>query len=288
MGRHLDAARIHIGRDPGSLLEGGRYALVHTRSLEFDELRPYVPGDDVRDIDWKASARSGHTLIKQFVSEKHHKIVVVADAGRNVAALAPSGELKKDIVMHVIGAIGLMTLRRSDEIALVTGDRRGCIDTRLRRGETHVERILHHYLQLAGDSPARSDLLVQLHWIARHYRHRLLIFVVSDEPDISDALRDVLRPLTARHDVLWALISDMSPVESDTGRAYDAADGRILLPPSALDRTVAEAYRRSEEARREQLSEFLTVSGIPHARIGASAQIRSALTTMTGAYARAR
>src|SRR5690348_2864821 len=113
MGKHLDAAKVHIGRDPGSLLEGGRYALIHTRSLEFDELRPYVPGDDVRDIDWKATSRSGHTLIKQFVSEKHHKIVVVADAGRNVSALAPSGELKKDIVMHVIGAIGLMTLRRS-------------------------------------------------------------------------------------------------------------------------------------------------------------------------------
>lgn len=288
MGKHLDAAKIHIGRDPGSLLEGGRYALIHTRSLEFDELRPYVPGDDVRDIDWKASSRSGHTLIKQFVSEKHHKIVVVADAGRNVSALAPSGELKKDIIAHVIGAIGLMTLRRSDEIGLVTGDRRGCIDTRLRRGETHIERMLHHYLQLAGEAPARSDLLVQLRWLATHYRHRLLVFVVSDEPDISDALRDVLRSLTARHDVLWALVTDMPPVGRESGRSYDAADGQLLLPPAALDRTVAEAYRRSEDERRQNLSEFLTVSGVPHARIGGSTGIKPALTAMTGVYARAR
>lgn len=91
MGTHLDRARVHFGRDTGGFLEGGRYALIHTRSLEFDELRPYVPGDDVRDIDWKATARSGHTLIKRFVSEKHHKILVVADAGRNLSALAPSG-----------------------------------------------------------------------------------------------------------------------------------------------------------------------------------------------------
>ena len=68
---------------------------MHTRSLEFDDLRPYVPGDDVRDIDWKASARSGHVLIKRFVTEKHHKILVVADAGRNTTALAPSGETKR-------------------------------------------------------------------------------------------------------------------------------------------------------------------------------------------------
>ena len=64
---------------------------MHTRSLEFDELRPYVPGDDVRDIDWKAIGPLGHALIKRFVSEKHHKILLVADAGRNIIALAPVG-----------------------------------------------------------------------------------------------------------------------------------------------------------------------------------------------------
>ena len=131
MGKHLDSAKAYFGRDTTGLLEGGRYALVHTRSLEFDDLRPYVPGDDVRDIDWKASARSGQVLIKRFVSEKHHKILVVADAGRNTTAHAPSGERKRDVAAHFIGAIGLITLRRSDEIGMVFGDVRGCVDIRL-------------------------------------------------------------------------------------------------------------------------------------------------------------
>ena len=73
MGKHLNQAKAHFGTDTRGLLEGGRYSLLHTRSMEFDDLRPYVPGDDVRDIDWKASARSGSVLIKRFVSEKHHK-----------------------------------------------------------------------------------------------------------------------------------------------------------------------------------------------------------------------
>ena len=59
MGKHLNRAKPHFGTDARGMLEGGRYALLHSRSLEFDDLRPYVPGDDVRDIDWKASARSG-------------------------------------------------------------------------------------------------------------------------------------------------------------------------------------------------------------------------------------
>ncbi|MEV0671437.1 DUF58 domain-containing protein [Mycobacterium sp. NPDC050441] len=287
MGRYLDSAKAYVGRDAGGLLEGGRYALVHTRSLEFDELRPYVPGDDVRDIDWKATARSGHTLIKRFVSEKHHKVLVVADAGRNSCALAPSGELKRTVAQNIIGGIGLMTLPRSDEIAMVLGDHRGTVDIRLRRGETHIESMLHRFHHHATDHPGPSDILVQLEWVARHYRHRLLIFVVSDEPEVTDRLAEVLRPLTARHDVLWALVGDMPAVSGhrDTGRSYEIADGRPIL--ADLDRDVVQAYLRTEAQRREQLSEFLTLQRIPHARIPGSPRIRAALTAMTGVYARA-
>ena len=110
VGKHLNRARSHFGTDTRGLLEGGRYALLHSRSLEFDDLRPYVRGDDVRDIDWKASARSGSVLIKRFVDEKHHKILLVADAGRNMTAQAPSGEAKIDVAANILGAVGLITL----------------------------------------------------------------------------------------------------------------------------------------------------------------------------------
>ncbi len=288
MGKYLDSAKAYVGRDAGGLLEGGHYALIHTRSMEFDELRPYVPGDDVRDIDWTATARSGHTLVKRFVSEKHHKILVVTDAGRNTRALAPSGELKSDVALHVIGAVGLMTLPRSDEIGMVLGDRRGSVDVRLRRGETHIESMLHRYQQHATADPAPSDIVVQLSWVARHYRHRLLIVVVSDEPDISDRLDEVLRSLTARHDVLWAMVADMPAVHPDAQhrQSYEIADGRPIL--GDLDADVIEAYRRAEEHRRDQLSASLTAHRIPHARITGSARILAALTTITGVYARAR
>lgn len=288
MGKYLDSAKAYVGRDAGGLLEGGHYALIHTRSLEFDELRPYAPGDDVRDIDWTATARSGHTLVKRFVSEKHHKILVVADSGRNTRALAPSGEMKYSVALNIIGAVGLMTLPRSDEIAMVLGDRRGSVDVRLRRGETHIESMLHRYQQHATADPAPSDIVVQLSWVARHYRHRLLIVVVSDEPEISDRLEEVLRSLTARHDVLWAMVADMPAVHPDAQhrQSYEITDGRAILDD--LDADVVEAYRRAEAHRRDQLAEFLTLHRIPHARITGSARILPALTTMTGVYARAR
>jgi len=289
VGRHLDSAKAYFGRDTTGLLDGGRYALVHTRSLEFDDLRPYVPGDDVRDIDWKATARSGHVLIKRFVSEKHHKMLVVADAGRNMTALSPSGEYKGEVAAHFIGALGLITLGRSDEIGMVYGDVRGCVDIRLRRGETHLEYMLDRFLDHAGHRPGRSDVVTQLSWVAEHYRHPHLVVVVSDEPRVDDRLEAVLARLTASHDVMWAMVADAPAVSTpdDDTPGYDVASGRIVLGGADLGAEVVTAYEDAERARREELSESMNRYAVPHAVIEGSRDIRSGLVGMAGVFARA-
>jgi uncharacterized protein (DUF58 family) len=288
LGKHLNGAKAHFGTDTRGLLEGGRYALLHTRSMEFDDLRPYVPGDDVRDIDWKASARSGGVLVKRFVSEKHHKILLVADAGRNMSALAPSGERKRDIAGHIMGAVGLIALRRSDQIGMVYGDRRGCVNVPQQRGESHTEGLLHRWFQRATSKPGRSDVGAQLEYVATHYRHSMLIIVVSDEPDVDDRLGEVLTTLTGRHDILWAMVPDMPAAGPDSADGYDVTTGRFVLNGSDLGSRVVAAYRRAEHARRNRLTAFLTAHAIPHATIAGSTEIRRELVRLTGVAARAR
>jgi uncharacterized protein (DUF58 family) len=285
VGKHLNRAKAHFGTDTRGMLEGGRYALLHTRSLEFDDLRPYVPGDDVRDIDWKASARSGHVLIKRFVPEKHHKILLIADAGRNMSALTPSGEYKRDVAANVLGAIGLITLGRSDQIGMVFGDSRGSVNIRQRRGETHIESMLHRFHGHTLARPGPSDITRQLDYTATHYRHRMLIVVVSDEPDVDERLDDVLTPLAARHDVMWVMVSDMPALGAIAG--YDVASGAFVLNSATLGPRVVAAYRRAEQARAHQLAEFMTSHAIPHTTISGSADIRARLVEVTQVFARA-
>lgn len=287
MGKHLNRAKAHFGSDTRGLLEGGRYALLHTRSMEFDDLRPYVPGDDVRDIDWKASARSGGVLIKRFVSEKHHKILLVADAGRNTSALAPSGEYKRDVAAHIMGAVGLIGLRRSDQIGMVYGDRRGCVNISLGRGESHIEGLLHRWYQHTNSGPGVSDITAQLNYVATHYRHTMLIIVVSDEPEVDDQLDDVLARLRGRHDIMWALVSDMPAVGPDNTDGYDVATGRFVLNGAELGPRVVAAYRRAEQKRRARLAAFLTRNTIPHATINGSKDIRRELVRLTEVATRA-
>ncbi|HEV7361095.1 MAG TPA: DUF58 domain-containing protein [Mycobacterium sp.] len=287
MGKHLNRAKAHFGTDTRGLLEGGRYALLHTRSMEFDDLRPYVPGDDVRDIDWKASARSGSVLIKRYVSEKHHKILLVADAGRNASALAPSGEYKRDVAAHIMGAVGLIGLRRSDQIGMVYGDRRGSVNVPQRRGEPHIEGLLHRFYQHTMTDPGASDITAQLDYVAKHYRHSMLIIVVSDEPDVDDGLSGLLVRLSGRHDIMWAMVSDMPAVGPDNTDGFDVATGGFVLNGADLGPRVVAAYRRAEQTRRDRLSAFLTGHSIPHATIAGSDDIRRELVGLTEVAARA-
>jgi uncharacterized protein (DUF58 family) len=286
VGKHLNRAKAHFGTDTRGMLEGGRYALLHTRSMEFDELRPYVPGDDVRDIDWKASARSGSVLIKRFVSEKHHKILLVTDAGRNMSALTPSGEVKRDVAAHILGAIGLITIGRSDQIGMVYGDSRGCVNVPQRRGENHIENMLHRFYAHTLEQPGPSDVACQLDYVATHYRHRMLVVVVSDEPDIHSDFDEIVTRLRARHDVLWAMVSDMPAVAGDQD-GYDVGTGAFVMNGGTLGPQIVAAYQRAEKARLHQLANFMTAQSIPHAIVRGSARIRRSLVEMTEVFARA-
>lgn len=286
MGRHLNQAKSYFGTDTRRMLEGGRYAMVHTRSLELDDLRPYVPGDDVRDIDWKASARSGSVLIKRFVSERHHKILLVADAGRNMSALAAGGEAKRDVATNVMGAIGLIAMGRSDEIGMVYGDSRGSAAVGNRRGETHIESLLDRFYTTSIGDVGASDIVSQLEFVARGQRRRLLLVVVSDEPETTPALDAVLKQLSGRHELVWLMVVDMPAIGATDGEqdGFDVATGRFVLGGAALGRRVVAAYRAAEQRRSARLDSFLTAHQVGFARIAASAEIRPKMVELTEAY----
>lgn len=282
MGRHLNRAIQHFGTDTRGMLEGGHYALLHTRSMEFDDLRPYVPGDEIRDIDWRATARAGDVLVKRFVTEKHHKIVLVCDGGRNMAALTPSGELKRDVATIVMGSIGLIAMRRTDELGMVYGDSRGCANVRSRRGENHIEGMLEQFYTHSRGDVGPSDIVTQLDYVVHSHRRRLLLVVVSDEPDVTPGLDEAVRRLTARHELLWVAVSDMPAVGEQDG--YDVASGRFVPDSAALGSRVLAAYRAAEQRRTAELDEFFLTRAVPFVRIAGSGEIRNQMVRLTEAY----
>jgi uncharacterized protein (DUF58 family) len=264
------------------LLEGGHQSSFRGRSLDFDDLRAYVPGDDVKDIDWKGTARTGQVLVRRYVALRHHNIVFSVDCGRNMAALSGGGEAKQDLAVGLVGALGSIAVRQGDSVGLVAGDQAHYSFLPLKSSFAHLERMLQFIDSHTSLQSAPSDLYAQLLFVARTLRRRLLLVVVADEIALDAAFGQLLRRLAARHEIYWIWVTDADPTASDlTGRnVVEVADlshvPAFLRDDPKLRREFAEAAQRG----RDEAAATLRRLGIPAARVGRSDDILPALHTL--------
>jgi hypothetical protein len=157
---------------------------------------------------------------------------------------------------------------------------------RNRRGESHIESLLERFYTSGVGNVGISNIVRQLDFVAGANRRRLLVVVVSDEPDVTPALDEVLRRLTGRHELMWLMIVDMPAAGSEVGYqdGFDVATGRFVLGGATLGPRVLAAYREAEQRRAAQLDEFLTSNNVRYARIAGSVEIRSRIVEMSEAY----
>lgn len=269
---------IHVRRHSLALLEGG-YASIHKgRSMDFDDLREYTPGDDIRDIDWRASARHGSMLIKRYIAERHFGLVLIVPAGREMAAATPSGESKRDVAVLAAGVLGWLAVRHGDEVAMVSGAPGAIHATRARASEGHLERVLREIMARSGEQSPPGDLGGLLHHVARHVGGRKILLIIADDGVRAREVEDVLRTLRLRHEILWVTVEDVDPLRVPKGaRVRDVGSGRLL--PSLLEAApeVAEAFGREESARRSELEAAFRRVGVSVARVGSRDEVVPAI-----------
>ena len=291
MGELLNRVRTQLDFDPRALqmrlrsrriLEGGHTSLQFGRSDDFVDLREYVVGDDVRDIDWRASARSTHLVVRRFVAEKSQEFLLVADVGANMLATAPSGTRKRELAMFALGAVGLIACAQSDKISLVYGDDRGSSIEPGKTGEDHLEQILTLINDADIEIGNPSNIVRQLEYIANNLDKRYAVYVVCDQPAVTPALVAAAMAVRGRNAIHWLIVDDLD-VLGQPGTADEVLDvgtGRALLAPSVLGARVLEAFRRAEAARFAQWQQFIAQLGSPCVRIAARTDIGPALAQL--------
>ena len=121
----------------------GEFTSLHTGpGTDFHDLREYVRGDDVKDLDWKASARTGDLLVKRFSAVRKHTVLLVVSTGRSMAALHSLDRTKGDVAIEVAGLVGWLAGRQADLVGAVYGDAHLQQALPPRLGELHLERAL--------------------------------------------------------------------------------------------------------------------------------------------------
>lgn len=263
---------IHAHRKALGLLEGEYAAAQVGRGMDFNDLREYVRGDDVKDIDWKASARGRQLLVKRYVAERKHTVLLCVSTGRSMAALneVEGGRAvpKRDLAVFVAGLLGYLAVRHGDLVSLVHGD---ATEQHVRpRGSTevHLERLLATIHDSTTLRSGASDLGAVLHYTARVVRRRTILLVVSDEVAISAELADVLRRLAVQHEILFVTIGDLDPTLARTGGPLYDVDAGTEVPDWARgDRRLQAEYAALVGAEEDGLRRRLDQLGIVHERV---------------------
>ena len=218
-------------------LDGMVPVLIRGQGTEFDSLREYVVGDDVRSIDWRATARRSDVVVRTWRPERDRRIVLVLDTGRTSAGRVgvdptnsdPSGWPRLDWSMDAALLLAALASRAGDHVDFIAHDRVS------RAGVFNASRteLLPHLVEaMAPLQPAlvESNAPAMVATVVRRIRRRALVVLLTDlnASALDEGLVKVLPQLSAKHQVLVAAVSDprvdrLAEGRSDAAAVYDAA-----------------------------------------------------------------
>jgi uncharacterized protein (DUF58 family) len=191
-----------------SRFSGEYHSVFKGQGLEFVEVRPYLPGDDVRAIDWNVSARTGETHVKKYVEERELTVLLAVDLSAS-QRFGTRGRFKSEMVAEVAATLAMSAIRNNDRVGLLVFTDRVEAFVPPAKGRRHVLRIVRDLLAFRPAGRG-TDLPGAIRHAVRALRSRSIVFIVSDfhTPGAADALQRALAGAAARHDVVPVVLSD--------------------------------------------------------------------------------
>jgi uncharacterized protein (DUF58 family) len=263
---------VRSRREASSGLAGGWRSAFRGGGVEFEESRPYVPGDDVRSIDWNALARTDVPYVKRFREERDQTVLLAVDvsASMGFGSVAAS---KAAAACHACALVVAAAARAGDRVGLLTFDARVRDEIAPARGSAHVWRVLRALVGTAGASAGGTALGAAVERVRRAAARRAVVFLVSDfrddaffepAPGAPRSPRADLVALAAGHDLVALVVHDPREDELPAVGAVRVADpeapGRVLVLSSRSARA-RRRYRAACEVRRRALARRLRADG---------------------------
>jgi uncharacterized protein (DUF58 family) len=255
---------VRSRREATSWLVGSYTSAFRGGGVEFEELRPYAPGDDVRAIDWNATARTGLPWLKRFREERAHTVLLGLDVSASMA-FGTAGRSKAEVAAHAAALVAAAAGRAGDRVGLVVFSDAVRAALEPRRGGAHTWRVVRALADAAADTGGATALAAAADWMLARARRRGVVVLLSDFRDpVLDGVEPPARlaALAGRHDVVSIVLED--PRE----RALLAAGGLRLVDPEGgggglltTGRRRRVRYAAAAAARREELTRRLARLG---------------------------
>ncbi|MBT5658213.1 MAG: DUF58 domain-containing protein [Phycisphaerae bacterium] len=219
---------IATSRLASELLAGQYHSAFKGRGIEFEEVRPYQPGDDVRAIDWNVTARSGDPHIKQFREERELTVMLIVDMSGS-QGFGTNEQTKRELITELCATLAFSAIRNNDKVGLLAFTDRIEKFVPPRKGTQHVLRVIR---ELLAHEPVGNgtDIAGALEYFRHVQRRRCTAFLVSDFQD--DGWEQAIRVVRRKHDLVAIDVGDRRELElPEVGllEMRDAESGELVL-----------------------------------------------------------
>ena len=200
--------QIYTSKAVNDVLAGEYHSVFKGQGMEFDEVRAYQPGDDIRTIDWNVTARTGHPYVKRYVEEREITVFFLVDLSAS-GSFGSTGKLKNEIAAEFCALLAFSAIKNNDKVGLIVFTDTIELFIPPAKGTSHVLRLIRELLYFDSGSKQQSpgtDIALALDYLGRVLHKRGVVFLVSDFLD-----QDFEKPLgvlARRHDLIAVTVSD--------------------------------------------------------------------------------
>jgi len=254
---------LRTARLVDSLMGGAYHSAFKGRGMEFEDVREYVPGDEVRSIDWNVTARAGWPHVKTYREERELTVILLVDVSSS-EMFCSATQGKNELLAEFSALIALAALRNDDKIGLALFSEKVERFLPPKKGRRHVLRLIRDLLAYVPESRG-TDLASALSFIGKVQRRRAVVFLLSDF--IAEDFRRDLAAARSRHDVIAVRVGDPREREfPDAGllELEDAETGALVTVDTANARFRERFAAEGATSRKEQqnLLRSLAVEGL--------------------------
>jgi uncharacterized protein (DUF58 family) len=252
--------QIRSSRLVNDVLAGEYVSVFKGRGMEFDEVREYQPGDDIRTIDWNVTARLGHPYIKRYTEERELTIMFLVDLSFS-GEFGSEKQFKNEIATEICAVLAFSAVRNNDKVGLILFTDKIEKFVPPKKGKTHVLRVIREVLYYKPENRG-TDISIALEYLLKVTKRKTVCFLLSDF--ITEGFERALRIANKRHDMVAVSITDPRELEiPNVGfvELEDAETGEITLIDTS-DRKMMERFNRFNVKNMEERAKLFRGMGV--------------------------
>ena len=247
------------------IFSGEYHSAFKGRGMAFSEVREYMPGDDIRAIDWNVTARFGHPFVKVFEEERELTVMLLVDVSAS-GDFGTKVQFKKDLMTELCAVLSFSAIQNNDKIGLIFFSDKIEKFIPPKKGKTHILRIIRELIEFKPVH-LKTNLSEALRYIRNVIKKRSICFVISDFQD--EGFEDAMKLANKKHDIVALQIFDQRETELPNAgliNLIDAETGNTMLVDTS-DKYVRDTFHKNWLRHEKKIQDVFTRCGVDKARL---------------------